>query len=78
VIYKFLKTVTYFAMLAARNGELKLASFCSSGGSYFVPGRAELVHLQPLNGLLNVPPHLLSQNQHKKSTKTDKNPHFSI
>ena len=35
------------------DGELKLASFCSSGIRCSAPGRLGFVQLQPLNGLLS-------------------------
>jgi hypothetical protein len=56
VINNFLKTVAYLALIAARNGELKLASFCSSWGNCSALGCAEFSRLHALNGVLYITP----------------------
>jgi hypothetical protein len=51
-----MKTVAYLALTAARNGELKPASICSSHGNCSALGRAEFVHLQSTDCILSPPP----------------------
>jgi len=48
MISNFLKMPHTFAMTAARNGEINLASFCSSGVRCSAPGCDDLVHLHAL------------------------------
>jgi hypothetical protein len=51
-INNFLKTVVYLALTATRNGEINLASICSSGLRCSALGRLEFVQLQPLTGCI--------------------------
>ena len=53
MVNKVYKNCNILRYARGADGELKLASFCSSGVLCFAPGRAEFVQLHALNGVLS-------------------------
>jgi hypothetical protein len=56
VINKFNKNCNILSYARGAYGELKLASFCSSGVLFAAPGRLDLVHPHALGGVHSMPP----------------------
>jgi len=77
VINKFYKNCNILCYARGADGELKLASFCSSGILCSAPGRAEFVQLHVLDGVHSVPPQSIYSKKNKEiSLFSQKNNYF--